>query len=603
MECNKCQDGFVYTCNNCWSVAIYDYEFGTAFCDTCEILKEEYSVSSSECSICNKTSESDKSIKKYILFFDTETTGLPKNWKAPISDIQNWPRLVQLAYQIFDEKGTKIKEKDIIIYPDGFSIPDDSYEIHRISNEKAISIGKPIIEVLKEFIEEINFVDVIVGHNLEYDLNIIGCELIRANLQSPLNSKTKICTMKSSTNFCAIDGPYGYKWPSLAELHLKLFNSTFEEAHNALIDINITSKCFWELEKLKVISIIKDNKVKTKPLLVPCFIVVNDEKKYGYMYSETKKLAIKCQFDYTYHFKGNIAKVINRGNINYMTLNGYLIQPYESYRGNLGFDVGLVPAKASRELNPLSTEIICGYIDTESEEIIKIPFEYSRVYDFNNGYAVVNKGSKWGVIDINGNVVIPIVYQWLNVVQNILFVAKINDKWGVIDINNNHVLPVIYDNYWQSKNETYHTLSKDGKFGFYDVSLNKFYGLIYDGASQFSEDCAPIKIRGKWGYIDKSWNTILPFDFDEAESFNNGFAAVKKGKLWGFINIKGDLILPYIYKNVGSFRDEIAQVEYPLNLKQKFQIFISGKYERVLHKININGESISSWKSLVEYKN
>ena len=56
--------------------------------------------------------------------------------------------------------------------------------------------------------------------------------------------------MQSTTNFCAIDGPYGYKWPKLSELHYKLFRTGFEEAHNASVDITATAKCFWELKRL-----------------------------------------------------------------------------------------------------------------------------------------------------------------------------------------------------------------------------------------------------------------------------------------------------------------------------------------------------------------
>jgi hypothetical protein len=355
--------------------------------------------------------------------------------------------------------------------------------------------------------------------------------------------------------------------------------------------------------KIEVINIEIQTKKEIEPILEPCYSIIDNEKKYGYMYSKTRKIAIKCQFEKTYPFNGDFAKVLYKGNIIYVNFNGFFIQPNDSFYGSSSFKYGIVPAYASRELNPLSNEKIYGYVDIQSDKLIQIPFEYNSVNEFMDGYAVVKKGINWGVIDINGNIVIPIIYEWLNGVQNQLFVAKLNDKWGVIDINNNQQIPIIYDTYWQSINESYHTLSKEGKFGFYNVLLNKFYGLNYDGASQFSENCAPVKIKGKWGYIDKSWNTILPFDFDEAKSFRNGIAAVKKGKLWGYININGDLILPYIYKEVGSFRDEIAQVEYPLNLKQKFQIFIGGKYERVVHKININGESISSWKSLIDYKN
>lgn len=59
--------------------------------------------------------------------------------------------------------------------------------------------------------------------------------------------------MESTTNFCAINGAYGYKWPKLSELHYKLFRTNFDEAHNAAVDITATAKCFWELKKRGVL--------------------------------------------------------------------------------------------------------------------------------------------------------------------------------------------------------------------------------------------------------------------------------------------------------------------------------------------------------------
>lgn len=72
-------------------------------------------------------------------------------------------------------------------------------------------------------------------------------------MENFLSGKKKICTMEQSTNYCKLDGPYGFKWPKLSELYSKLFNSSFEESHNAEVDINATAKCFWELKKLGVI--------------------------------------------------------------------------------------------------------------------------------------------------------------------------------------------------------------------------------------------------------------------------------------------------------------------------------------------------------------
>jgi DNA polymerase III epsilon subunit-like protein len=184
------------------------------------------------------------------LFFDTETTGLPKNWKAPVTDLNNWPRLVQLAYLFYDQNGNKIAAGDHIIKPDGFTIPIDASKIHGISNEKANQEGKAILTVLQDFQSLINRADYLVAHNMSFDEKIVGAEFLRNQMQDSIATKRKICTMQSTTNFCAIDGPYGYKWPKLSELHYKLFRTGFDEAHNAAVDINATAKCFWELKRL-----------------------------------------------------------------------------------------------------------------------------------------------------------------------------------------------------------------------------------------------------------------------------------------------------------------------------------------------------------------
>jgi DNA polymerase-3 subunit epsilon len=184
------------------------------------------------------------------LFFDTETTGLPKNWKAPVTDLNNWPRLVQLAFLYYDNSGNKILGGDFIIKPDGFTIPTDASKIHGISTEKALREGHSISFVLQQFNTLVGKASYLVAHNMSFDEKIVGSEFLRNGMQNTIPSKNKICTMEKSTNFCAIDGPYGYKWPKLSELHYKLFRTGFDEAHNAAVDITATAKCFWELRKL-----------------------------------------------------------------------------------------------------------------------------------------------------------------------------------------------------------------------------------------------------------------------------------------------------------------------------------------------------------------
>jgi len=187
------------------------------------------------------------------LFFDTETTGLPTNWKAPVQNVNNWPRMVQIAWLLYDANRNRIDEKEFIIKPEGFSIPDDATRVHGISTECAMDKGQDLDFVLKLFAEQIETAGMLVAHNMSFDEKIVGAEFIRKNIPNKLFQTNRICTMKESTGYCRIPGHYGYKWPKLSELHIELFGEDFEEAHNAAVDINATAKCFWKMKELEII--------------------------------------------------------------------------------------------------------------------------------------------------------------------------------------------------------------------------------------------------------------------------------------------------------------------------------------------------------------
>jgi len=184
------------------------------------------------------------------LIFDTETTGLPKRWDAPLSDSENWPRCIQIAWQIHDAKGNLIAHKDYLIQPDDFTIPFDSEQIHGISTALATSEGVPLATVLSEFEEALKEVSFVVGHNVSFDRNIMGAEFIRAGLANPLDEKAVIdtCT-EEAAQLCQLPGGRGgkFKLPTLGELYHFLFQDSFEEAHNATADVEATSRAFLEL--------------------------------------------------------------------------------------------------------------------------------------------------------------------------------------------------------------------------------------------------------------------------------------------------------------------------------------------------------------------
>lgn len=188
------------------------------------------------------------------LFFDTETTGLPKNYQAPLDDFDNWPRLVQLAWSVYDFKGNHWESFDYIIKPDGFEIPKEASDIHRISQEKAMAEGKPLVKVLNHFADELEKVTYLVAHNIDFDEKILGSEFLRNKMINSLGGANRICTMKRSADICRIPSGRGsYKWPNLNELHTFLFKKGFSDAHDAMVDVKACADCFFELKRKNLI--------------------------------------------------------------------------------------------------------------------------------------------------------------------------------------------------------------------------------------------------------------------------------------------------------------------------------------------------------------
>lgn len=185
-----------------------------------------------------------------FLVFDTETTGLPKRWDAPISDHENWPRCIQIAWQLHDNFGSCIEHKDFIVGPDGFDIPYESEQIHGISTALAIKRGSNINSILADFNVALAKSKYIIGHNVKFDVNIIGAELDRLGLDTSITALPILdtCTEYTAT-LCQIPGGRGgkFKLPTLSELYKHLFDYRFSQAHNATADVEATARTFFEL--------------------------------------------------------------------------------------------------------------------------------------------------------------------------------------------------------------------------------------------------------------------------------------------------------------------------------------------------------------------
>jgi DNA polymerase-3 subunit epsilon len=185
-----------------------------------------------------------------FLLIDCETTGLPRTRYFSPDDVDNWPRLVQIAWGRPDSQGNPIEARCQIIRPEGFRIPADATRIHGITHARARRVGRDLGQVLDEFLEEASLPGtVLVAHNLEYDWGVLASEFVRTRKPLSALEIPGICTMKSTTEVCCLPRPggWGYKWPTLEELHMCLFGRTYEGIHDAAKDLDACARCFFKL--------------------------------------------------------------------------------------------------------------------------------------------------------------------------------------------------------------------------------------------------------------------------------------------------------------------------------------------------------------------
>ena len=192
-----------------------------------------------------------------FIVFDTETTGLPKNWNAPVSDSDNWPRCIQLAWQLHDDNGKLINNKSFLIKPVDYDIPYESEKVHGISTELAKQDGVDLSDVIDKFLFDLDKAKYLVGHNVKFDINIIAAELYRLGIVSKFSDLKVIDTCTETTaNLCKIKGGRAgkFKYPTLIELYDFLFNDSFDQAHNASADVEATARSFFELIRSNILS-------------------------------------------------------------------------------------------------------------------------------------------------------------------------------------------------------------------------------------------------------------------------------------------------------------------------------------------------------------
>lgn len=191
-----------------------------------------------------------------ILFFDTETTGLPIDPKAHWTKKDNWPRLVQLGWLVYDEDGRETEAAQMTIKPEGFEIPEAATLIHGITTEHAKKLGFKADYVLRKFEEKVRKADLIVCHHARFDVPVVRAEFWRMGEMSGISDAKTFCTKENAAPILGIPNERPevfageWKWPSLEETYRFCFDEPIpgrHATHSALTDARATAKIFFHL--------------------------------------------------------------------------------------------------------------------------------------------------------------------------------------------------------------------------------------------------------------------------------------------------------------------------------------------------------------------
>lgn len=186
-----------------------------------------------------------KPVHDYLLFIDTETSGLPANWRQPYAQNAAWPHIVQVAWVLCAADGRQVKAESYYLKPSGYDISPAAGRIHGLTLPFLEQHGHSRHAVMQRLLDDLRAYDpLVVGHFMELDFHFLGVTFHRAGLPNGLLGRPTFCTMRLTDQFVR---PTGQRFLRLPELYERLFGRPMLREHDALLDAQATAECFLEL--------------------------------------------------------------------------------------------------------------------------------------------------------------------------------------------------------------------------------------------------------------------------------------------------------------------------------------------------------------------
>lgn len=184
-------------------------------------------------------------MSEYVLFVDTETSGLPTDWRQPYAVAGNWPHIAQLAWVVYTRDGRRVKTENHYLQIPAGVMSRASQRIHGLTPEFLQEHGEaaaPVMQLLHD--DLLRYHPLVVGHFMELDFHMIGAGFYRVGLPNPLGELPTFCTMTTTARFVRHTRQ---RYLPLGELYQRLFGRPLRRQHNAAVDAEATADCFFEL--------------------------------------------------------------------------------------------------------------------------------------------------------------------------------------------------------------------------------------------------------------------------------------------------------------------------------------------------------------------
>lgn len=200
-------------------------------------------------------------MNKYLLFIDTEASGLPVNWTLPYSAGENWPHIVQIAWLIYDKQRNLVKQENHYVRADGINITQSAIDTHGITPDYLAANGEDQSKVMEMLANDlVEYEPTVIGHFMQLDYYLMGAAFYRSGVYNPLSRLPVFCTMVATTQLLRSPSTRQLR---LGDLYYMLFKQTLLHEHDALHDAKATAESFFELRDRGEISeaaIVQQNK-------------------------------------------------------------------------------------------------------------------------------------------------------------------------------------------------------------------------------------------------------------------------------------------------------------------------------------------------------